>query len=482
MKTIFAIRKNILSKLIRALMFVALVSFGFKASAQCTAGYTFIVDPANNGDVAFTNTSSAGTGLNYYWSFGDGNYSTLLNPGIHTYASTGTYTACLTIYDSLGMFDSTLGCYNTFCNTIAVINPTGTSSCIASFIAFDSIGYGYFINTSAVTGLTSSWSFGDGTSGTSTGDITHLYASPGTYIVCLTISNFLGTCTDTFCDSITIGSGSTGSCMGIVNPIFTYSESAGLASFSNTPSGSSPIYFWDFGDGTSSSTVGNNSHLYTANGTYLVCLTVYETGGGTDSCQYCNYVTISGLTSCDATFNIIQDSTNLFNYFIYNTAALAAGTTYFWDFGDGTTSTLQYPSHTYSITYPVMICLTISTGPACTATYCDSINPGHTSGTFTINVLPLGVQEQTSIVSSFENYPNPFSDNTTINYSINKDANVSIVIVDLLGNKIAELENGNKTGGNYSTTWNASSVAEGMYLLQLKVNNTVSTKKIIVNR
>lgn len=487
MKSISTIQKNILSKLTRVLIIGALFCISFKADAQCTAGFTYTVNPANNGDVAFAN-SSIGTALNYFWDFGDGTNSTLMNPGTHTYASTGTYTACLTIYDSLGMFDSLLGCFDTYCSTISVINTGGTgTTCNASFVPFDSLGYGYFWNTSTGTGITSTWDFGDGTTGTSTGDITHLYASPGIYYVCLTITNFLGTCTDTYCDSLVIGTGSTGACMGVVNANFTTTETAGNVTFANTPSGSSPVYFWDFGDGTNSSVVGTTSHTYTSNGTYLVCLTVYETGAGTDSCQYCNYVTVSGIgAGCSATMTVVQDSSNLYNYFVYYTTTTSpATTTYFWDFGDGTTSTLPYPSHTYATTTPVVLCLTITDGMLCTVTVCDSITPGlMMSSTFTINVinpLTMGITEENAIIG-LENYPNPFSNSTTINYAIRKDANVAISIVDLLGNTVAELENGNKSSGEYSTTWNAEGVAEGMYLLQLKVDNDISTKKIIVNK
>ncbi|HEY0030845.1 MAG TPA: PKD domain-containing protein [Bacteroidia bacterium] len=475
--------KNCLLKLAGAL--VILMSISYSANAQCVASYTYSAAPANNGDIAFTNTSSTGTGLNYYWAFGDGSSSTAANPGTHTYASTGSYTACLTISDSLGMFDSTLGCYNTYCTTISVINSGGTGGCTAFFSPYDSLGYGYFQNLSTGTGITSTWSFGDGTSGTSTGDITHLYSSPGTYLICLTISDFAGSCTDTYCDSLVIPPSSSGACLGIVDATFTATDSMGYGVFSNTPTGSGQVYYWDFGDGTNSSVVGGTTHLYTAPGTYIVCLTVYETGSGTDSCQYCSYVTISSPSICNAYFVIQQDSSNIYSYYVYNYSSSASGTiNYFWDFGDGTSSTLAYPSHTYSSTSPVLLCLTITDGAACSSSYCDTIVPGMAmSSPFTVTVLaPTGINEQASVVSTFENYPNPFSEHTTISYSINQDAKVSIVVTDLLGKTITELENSNQTSGSHTAEWNAESVSEGMYLLQLKVNNTVSTKKIIVSR
>jgi PKD repeat protein len=335
----------------------------------------------------------------------------------------------------------------------------------------------------------STWDFGHGSSGTSSGTtgITHYYAAPGNYVICLTVTNFLGTCTSTYCDSLTIGMGSTGACLGYVNSTFTATDSLGYGIFTNAVMGTSPVYYWDFGDGSNSSVVGSTNHYYSAPGTYLVCLTVYETAGTADSCQYCSYVTISSPpAACSAYFVVQQDTANIYNYFVYNYGSVAGGTiSYLWDFGDGTTSTLAYPSHTYTTTSTVILCLTVSDGLGCTSTYCDSITPGLAmSSPFTVTMLPPGTAgiTQACIATSMKNYPNPFSENTTIEYSISKDANVSVMITDLLGNTVAELENGSKAAGSYSINWNAEGTAEGMYLLQLKVNNTVSTSKIVINR
>ncbi|CAN5537673.1 hypothetical protein BH10BAC1_BH10BAC1_01170 [soil metagenome] len=356
---------------------------------------------------------------------------------------------------------------------------TSKAQCAASFISSDSAGTGYFVNTSTGSGITSTWNFGDGTSGTSTGDITHYYPSAGTYIVCLTITDFLATCTSTYCDSITIGAG--GSC----NALFGSADSTSFTQFYDASTGAGPLnYSWDFGDGSTSTTVGNVTHVYATPGTYWACLTITDTAG---SCSdtYCSSIYSGGSTGCNAYFYIVQDSFDLYNYFVYNASYVSSGSmTYFWDFGDGTTSTLPYPSHTYADTIPVQLCLTITDGASCTSTFCDSIlTPGRSGTPFTISVMnPMAISENENSITSLENYPNPFSDNTTINYSINKDANVSISIIDLLGNKIAEITNENKASGEYSTTWNSQGVSEGMYLLQLKVNNDIKTKKIVVNK
>lgn len=479
MKTTITNLKSGAKKLSKVFLTVALISLGIKANAQCAAGFTFSVSPANDGIVSFSNISSSGSAAYYDWTFGDGGSSTAFNP-TYTYAISGTYTACLFMWDSL------TSCTDTVCYAITVTNNSA-GGCSAYFVGYDSVGYGFFSNQSTGPGLTSMWTFGDGTSGTSTGDISHLYPGTGVYYVCLTISNTLG-CSSTYCDSIRIGTpGSSGMCLGSVDATFSASDSVGTVTFTNNATGTGPVYFWDFGDGTSSSVVGSTSHYYSP-GTYTVCLTVYETGGTYDSCQYCSTVTVGSSSGpCDATFTIVQDSSNLFNYFIYNNTTSSSPTmTYFWDFGDGTSSTLQYPSHTYPSSGPYYLCLTVTDSSplfSCTNTFCDSLAAGHASVPITVSVVNTTTNiNEAAVSSSLENYPNPFSGSTIISYSVSKEANVELNIVDLLGNRVAALENNTKAEGNYTITWNAENVAEGMYLIQMKVNGKVSTRKIIISK
>ncbi|MFK8037476.1 MAG: T9SS type A sorting domain-containing protein [Crocinitomicaceae bacterium] len=61
--------------------------------------------------------------------------------------------------------------------------------------------------SSPLVGLTYTWSFGDGSSGTGT-QLTHTYAGNGPYVLCLTINDTLG-CTDTYCDTISVDSNGT---------------------------------------------------------------------------------------------------------------------------------------------------------------------------------------------------------------------------------------------------------------------------------
>ena len=448
-------------------------------NAQCTAYYGRYIDPANNGQVTFMDSSVTATSGNHHWDFGDGNFAndTTGSPFTHTFSSSGTYNVCLTVSDSIGMFDSILGCHNTYCSYITVANTTAT--CNAYYYYFiDSVGgttASNFVNGSSGTITNYLWDFGDGTTSTIANPGTHTFASGGNYTVCLTTTNPATLCNSTYCVAIFISS---------CTASFTYTPDAtgnGVSFYGNS-TGTSINYSWDFGDGSFSS-LQNPYHVYAANGSYNVHLNAQSTTDSTCYNTTAQYVTVSGI--CDANFSVVNDSLALLTtYWIYNYSSGAGTVNYLWDFGDGSTSTAPYPTHTYATSGPFLICLTISDGIGCSDTQCDSIGTRHMmSGPMQIYVIDAtGIQQQANTISSLENYPNPFSDNTTISYSIKKDASVELSLLDLLGNKIAAIETGNRTEGKHSINWNSEGIAQGMYLLQLKVDNNISTKKLMISK
>jgi FG-GAP-like repeat/Secretion system C-terminal sorting domain/Bacterial Ig-like domain len=87
----------------------------------------------------------------------------------------------------------------------------------------------------------------------------------------------------------------------------------------------------------------------------------------------------------------------------------------------------------------------------------------------------------------FQNYPNPFNPTTKIKYQIPGDISiagrnhfVSIIIYDIIGNKVATLVNEEKPAGNYEVNFDASGLASGMYFYSLKVGKFSETKKMIL--
>jgi len=80
----------------------------------------------------------------------------------------------------------------------------------------------------------------------------------------------------------------------------------------------------------------------------------------------------------------------------------------------------------------------------------------------------------------FNNYPNPFNPVTTITYQLPKDGSVTLKIFDMFGNEVRTLVNEQKAMGRYTVQFDASSLASGMYVYQLRVNDYTSTKKMLL--
>jgi hypothetical protein len=88
--------------------------------------------------------------------------------------------------------------------------------------------------------------------------------------------------------------------------------------------------------------------------------------------------------------------------------------------------------------------------------------------------LLLAVSEHQNIPIDFalsQNYPNPFNPSTQIKYAVPSSSNVSLIVYDVLGRSVATLVNGRVTPGYHTATWNASSMASGVYFARLTVND-----------
>jgi hypothetical protein len=79
-----------------------------------------------------------------------------------------------------------------------------------------------------------------------------------------------------------------------------------------------------------------------------------------------------------------------------------------------------------------------------------------------------------------QNYPNPFNPSTVINYQIPHAAKVTIKIYDIIGNEVSTLVDGHKAVGSYSVTYNASDLASGIYIYELRSNEFISRNKMML--
>jgi hypothetical protein len=78
------------------------------------------------------------------------------------------------------------------------------------------------------------------------------------------------------------------------------------------------------------------------------------------------------------------------------------------------------------------------------------------------------------------NYPNPFNPVTEISYGIHKTADVRLEIFNIAGQRVTSLVEGVKEAGFYTATWNAESLASGIYLYRLTAGGFVETKKMVL--
>ncbi len=102
-------------------------------------------------------------------------------------------------------------------------------------------------------------------------------------------------------------------------------------------------------------------------------------------------------------------------------------------------------------------------------------DPTVTSATPTITVVcEEGVEhgESFSLPHEFplsQNYPNPFNSTTEIKYALPRDCYVQLDVLNILGQKVAGLVDGEQKAGYKTVRWDVGSLASGIYFCRLKV-------------
>ncbi len=81
-----------------------------------------------------------------------------------------------------------------------------------------------------------------------------------------------------------------------------------------------------------------------------------------------------------------------------------------------------------------------------------------------------------------QNYPNPFNPSTRISYSIRYRSHVQIRVYNILGQLVSQLVNDDRAPGNYSTDWDASGIASGVYFYRITAGRFTDTKKMLYLR
>ncbi|MDZ4844335.1 MAG: DUF2341 domain-containing protein [Chitinophagales bacterium] len=295
----------------------------------------FIATDACFGNVvSFTNMTTSTDpnllgSLGYSWSFGDGSTSTDINP-THLYDASAIYTVTLIAVSSEG-------CSDTFSNTLIVYplpvpDFTHAPACDDQDVIFT--------NTSTIPfgTMTHHWDFGDNATAVTLSP-THAFSSIGIYDVTLTDTSDAG-CINSITKSVIVNPNPTAAFVATEVCEGTATEFTNLSSVAS----GALTYEWDFGD-SFNSVDEDPTHTYADGGDYDVVLEVRSDAGCTDTKSR----TVSVFTKPDVSFtsNTVCDGGTV-NF--TNNTTVPGGNALFnvWNFGDGTNSFDDNPSHLYA--------------------------------------------------------------------------------------------------------------------------------------
>ncbi|NCC71829.1 MAG: PKD domain-containing protein [Sphingobacteriia bacterium] len=355
---------------------------------DCKAAFTWMPDAVNPLVCHFTNASGPNAGA-FEWDFGDGTGSALPNP-THVYSEAGLYRVCLTVEDSLGLVS------DLYCKIITVASDIPLQSGFKAFTYPEDQLAVQFVNSSIGKKDITIWDFGDGT--TSFEDEPyHHYSSEGIYEVCLHLLDSETGISDQFWKTITISSepvclASFMELPSVFNPL--------SVRFADLSSGEIVLRNWDFGDETGSG-LNNPVHYFTGGGIYNVCLNINDYSGACSD-EFCKEIQIEYEPLCNADFNfsLIEDQPLGVTFTDLSQGIM---NTWQWDFGDGSTSSLQHPEHIYADSGMYMVTLSIS--------HTDSLvwcNHSVSKQIYVFVPLPACIADFTAHPDSGVNKPNLF--------------------------------------------------------------------------
>ncbi len=305
----------------------------------------------------FQFTSQAVNGISWEWNFGDATTSTLINP-THVYQDTGYFNVSLIVVNSQGCSDTSR--YNRLVhlrfNPVPVINVFDSSGCAPFNTSFI---------TTAFQGASFAWSFGDSTLGSGNAQYHHYY-TPGNYTVNLT-AIYQNGCTSSASFSPVEVYPSPALSYTMTN--YTGCLPLTVNFINNTPG--SFNWLWDFGDGTTSSLFAP-THTYTTVGSFQVSLTASNSYGCSQG-----YPLNARVITYDPVASFAPDVTAGCPPLTVNFNDYSQGATLWqWNFGDGTSSTSQFPTHIYSTAGLYTVTLIIGNASGCkdTLVYPTQIN------------------------------------------------------------------------------------------------------------
>ena len=304
--------------------------------------------------------SGGGVLAKWKWDFGDGTIinATNGNPVQHIYNTPGNYVVSLVV-------ETSSGCKSFVYSKTVVVNAKPTVDFTLPGNICLPAGTGQFTDISTITDGTQNlftylWNFGDGQTSTQKSP-SHQYTAIGPYNVQLKVTSSNG-CID--------------SSTKILNTIYPQAK----ADFTVTPEvclgiatqftdksdgkGSNVVKWnWDFGNGQTS-TQQNTTHTYTTAGSYKVRLHVFTDKGCVSDTSEQN-TTINPLPTTAFTFSAPTCETQNVGFSDASTVATGSVVKWNWNFGDGSSSAQQNPTHIYTTPNTYNVSLDVESDKGC---------------------------------------------------------------------------------------------------------------------
>jgi PKD repeat protein len=302
----------------------------FSSSSSPNLKVSFAYSPKypTEGQVVQFQDSSSGNAASFSWDFGDGTTSTEHNP-VHIYRNSGFRKITLTA--------SVNGTTKRASRTITVMPATTGATFVFSPTTPGPGQTVQFADTTSETPVSWRWDFGDGTT-SSMKNPSHAYSREGRYTITLVASNSSGSKQGS--QTLAVAS------MSVLTASFNFSPTtpttAQAVQFTDASTGGPTSWLWNFGDGATSTTQ-NPSHVYSTAGSKSVTLSVSSSSGSQTSTR-----TLTVLPALAATFSYSPSSPTTGQTIQFTDTSTGTPTSWSWSFGDGTTSTLQNPSHSFS--------------------------------------------------------------------------------------------------------------------------------------
>ncbi|HEX2901017.1 MAG TPA: PKD domain-containing protein, partial [Bacteroidia bacterium] len=453
-----------------------------------------------NGVVNFRDLSSNGPNA-WAWDFGDGFTSSLQHPS-HTYQANGTYTVTLTATNNIGGNTLTRTAYITV-NRPAGPVANGASRCGPGTVTLSAAGAGTIKWYDQATGGTVLGTGPNFTTPSLTNSVVY-YVEAETQAP----SQDVGPATPA-----AVGGGGYHNNTSIQYEEFTVTTTMTLVSVYVDPgaAGNRTISLWDASGilirdttinipsnpgritlnwtmapgqyrlgGTEMDLYRNNSG---ASYPYAITNFVSITGSSAGSAFYYYFydwevrglACLSERTAVPVTIEAIPSAafSVVTNLLTANFTDLSTGgpTAWAWDFGDGGTSALQNPSHTYAANGSYVVTLTVSTAGGCTNVFSQ-----------TVDIVVVGIDNGLGALwTQLQLAPNPFSVALGIEMNLPEAGNLSIGLYDLQGKAVAPLYNGEVNVGEFKlrATEAIDHLSAGTYLVRFEYNGTVRCLRVV---